>query len=287
MCLYFLLVVLFHLCGVSSIVRFFFLFIVWLLHKWIMTLLTNNTVISTKLKTYAEKIKNHTSISQYKLNDVKYCVWFALFLFWQCYRLAPAVFDLFSDFHFFHKQWQSIKIQNKNMLLTFLLKYQTVWNNCFCVFAKSQLWDVPKRHWKYPRVITKTIIFCAKPLGICTEFWLHGVSCSQNWHGRAAVARNKENLKKASTSSVQQAKFCTKAPCTRFFRVFFARTICTKCTKHTCTKHELHGRAAKSPCKHPAAVFFLYICRTFILVSFHENKSLKVWGTVGQDTIYS
>ena len=128
-------------------------------------------------------------------------------------------------------------------------------------------------------------------LGICTEFWLHGVSCSQNWHGRAAVARNKENLKKASTSSVQQGKFCTKAPCTRFllhgnlhemhehgfykvnsarnsvqqcifctkapctrfFRVFFARTICTKCTKlSTCTKHELHGRAAKSPCKHPA-----------------------------------
>ena len=99
------------------------------------------------------------------------------------------------------------------------------------------------------------VIQQSNSLGICTEFWLHRVSCNQNWHDCAAVARNNGNSKKSnSTNSVQQCIFCIKALCTRFFSVFFARTICTK-FKHVCMLHISHGRAPKSPCKHPALFF--------------------------------
>ena len=111
-------------------------------------------------------------------------------------------------------------------------------------------------------------IFKTNALGICTKFWLHGVSCYQNWHGRAAVARNKENSKKSSTKLCATMHILHESS----FRVFFARTICRRCTKHVCTLHIVHGRAAKSPYKHPAmrfSILFLQFC-----VAFNKSENL-------------
>ena len=77
----------------------------------------------------------------------------------------------------------------------------------------------------------------------------HVFYCTDNLHEMHKHCFHKVN---SARNSVEQCIFWTKTLCTDFFTVFFARIICTKCTKHVCTLYILYGCVAKSTCKHPA-----------------------------------